>query len=48
MEGEPNQTAFDVNVYFVVPEKYKKEDDCDEDMWEAYNVSYICQTFFPN
>lgn len=38
MEGENNQTTFDVNVYFVVPSKFTSPEECDEDMIEAYNV----------
>lgn len=34
-----SQVDADVNLYFVVPNKYKSEDDCAEDMWHAYNVS---------
>ncbi|XP_016844726.1 DNA topoisomerase 2-binding protein 1-A [Nasonia vitripennis] len=37
MEGDTNQTAFDVNVYFVVPSQYESEKECNEDMWDAYN-----------
>lgn len=39
MEGDTNQTTFDVNVYFVVPNKYESDTECNEDMWDAYNVS---------
>ncbi|XP_023318938.1 DNA topoisomerase 2-binding protein 1-A isoform X3 [Trichogramma pretiosum] len=38
MEGETttNQTTFDVNVYFVVPDTCQNEKECDEKMWEAF------------
>lgn len=34
-----SQIDADVNLYFVVPNKHKSEDECAEDMWHAYNVS---------
>ncbi|KAJ8681698.1 hypothetical protein QAD02_017490 [Eretmocerus hayati] len=36
MEGETNQTTFDVSVYFVLPSKYKTEDDCNDDMVDCF------------
>ena len=39
MTDVESQIDADVNLYFVVPNKYKSEDDCNEDMWHAYNVS---------
>ncbi|XP_033326690.2 mutagen-sensitive 101 [Megalopta genalis] len=35
--SEQSQVDNDVNLYFVVSSKYKTEDDCNEDMWQAYN-----------
>ncbi|XP_076684949.1 DNA topoisomerase 2-binding protein 1-like isoform X2 [Andrena cerasifolii] len=35
-DGE-SQIDIHVNLYFVVPNKYKSENDCIEDMWHAYN-----------
>ncbi|XP_015431486.1 PREDICTED: DNA topoisomerase 2-binding protein 1 [Dufourea novaeangliae] len=37
MVNEESQIDPDVNLYFVVPSKYKTEDNCVEDMWHAYN-----------
>ncbi|XP_058791574.1 DNA topoisomerase 2-binding protein 1 isoform X2 [Phymastichus coffea] len=37
MERDTNQTTFDVNVHFVVLDKYETEKNCNDDMWEAYN-----------
>lgn len=34
-----SQIDANVNLYFVVPNKHESEDDCTEDMWQAYNVS---------
>jgi hypothetical protein len=41
MTSESNQTTFDVKVYFVIPSKYKSCNECDENMWDAYNVCII-------
>ncbi|XP_076653820.1 mutagen-sensitive 101 [Halictus rubicundus] len=37
MVNEQSQIDTDVNLYFVVPSKYKSEHDCIEDMWQAFN-----------
>lgn len=38
MDGENNQTTFDVNVYLVLPNNCGSAEECDEDMVEAFNV----------
>lgn len=35
-----------LKIWFVVPKNYTDEEECNEDMWEAYNVSSII--FFLN
>lgn len=30
-----------LNVYFVVPGKYESERECSDDMWLAFNVSFL-------
>ncbi|XP_076286587.1 mutagen-sensitive 101 isoform X2 [Lasioglossum baleicum] len=37
MVNEQSQIDTDVNLYFVVRTEYKSEDDCNEDMWQAFN-----------
>lgn len=34
-----SQIDTDVNIYFIVSNEYNSENDCNEDMWHAYNVS---------
>ena len=36
-----SQIDADVNLYFIVPNSYKSEDECTQDMWHAYNVSKL-------
>ena len=47
------ETVSNINVYFVLPQKYKKFEDCSEEMRDAFNVFiYIYYLFrklyFPN
>lgn len=28
-------------VYFIIPAKFTNENDCSEDMWEAFGVSTL-------
>ncbi|XP_076627119.1 mutagen-sensitive 101 isoform X1 [Colletes latitarsis] len=37
MVNEESQIDTGVNLYFVVPNKYKSENDCAEEMWHTYN-----------
>lgn len=37
--NQESQIDTDVNLYFILPSKYESEDDCSEEMWQAYTVS---------
>ncbi|KAG7202053.1 hypothetical protein KM043_004733 [Ampulex compressa] len=38
MVSQESQMYSDVNIYFVVANKYSSENDCTDEMWEAYNT----------
>ncbi|OAD60789.1 DNA topoisomerase 2-binding protein 1-A [Eufriesea mexicana] len=37
MMSQESLADTDINIYFVIPNNYKSENDCVEDMWHAYN-----------
>lgn len=37
MVSQGSQIDCDINIYFVIPSKYKSENECSEDMWHAYD-----------
>lgn len=39
MASQDSLTPYNVQIYFVIPDKYDSEEKCDEYMWDAYNVS---------
>lgn len=38
MSVQESQVEYDINVHFVVPKNYESENDCGEEMWQAFNV----------
>ena len=42
MTTQESQPKCDDNIYrFVVPNQQESENDCSEEMWQAFNVRYI-------
>ena len=39
-----SQIDADVNLYFIISNEHNTEDDCNDDMWHAYNVSKLIFT----
>ncbi|XP_076755410.1 mutagen-sensitive 101 isoform X1 [Xylocopa sonorina] len=37
MTNQESQIDADINLYFVISNKYESENDCSQDMWQAYN-----------
>lgn len=38
MTTQESQFECDVNIHFVVPDDQESENDCSEEMWQAFNV----------
>lgn len=38
MTTQESQFECDVNIHFVVPNDQESENDCSEEMWQAFNV----------